>query len=157
MQCAMNREVAIRTMLWLAAGAFLACWFLPVLPDLPGWAAFRHALAPLLPFRDASPQPAEDAAPQVMSALTNLVFVVLFVRQAWGRPVRAALLLRVAIACFLINLYWFVQMVRHGEAGGLMAGYYAWQLAFVLLAAIGVVNVVSDRQTSKTPTADRPA
>ncbi len=42
--------------MWLGALAFLASWFLPVLDDVPGWMAFRYALAPLVPFRDAGSQ-----------------------------------------------------------------------------------------------------
>ena len=32
---------------WTAAALFTASWFLPVLEDVPGWMAFRYALAPL--------------------------------------------------------------------------------------------------------------
>ncbi|HEY6124417.1 MAG TPA: hypothetical protein VIV63_07180, partial [Steroidobacteraceae bacterium] len=59
---------------WTAAAAFAASWFLPVIPDVPGWMAFRYALAPLVPFRDAGAIAWDDSAPQVMSALTNVVF-----------------------------------------------------------------------------------
>ena len=58
--------------------AFLASWFLPVLEDVPGWMAFRYALAPLVPFRDAGATALGRHVPQVLSALTNVVFVILF-------------------------------------------------------------------------------
>ena len=43
---------------------------------MPGWAAFRAAISG--PFRDTFPVGGEDAVPQVLSALTNVVFVVMF-------------------------------------------------------------------------------
>ena len=69
-----------KALAWTAAALFAASWFLPVLDDVPGWMAFRYALAPLVPFRDrdAGSVGWEDSAPQLMSALTNLVFVLLF-------------------------------------------------------------------------------
>jgi len=37
-----------KALAWTAAALFTASWFLPVLDDLPGWMAFRYALAPLV-------------------------------------------------------------------------------------------------------------
>ena len=54
----------------------------------------------------------EDSAPQVMSALTNLVFVILFALWAARQSLRPGLFVRVALACFLLNLYWFVSAWR---------------------------------------------
>jgi len=65
--------------------------------------------------------------------------------------------LKVAIACLLLDCYWLVQAWRMGEAGALQVGYYAWLAAFALLVAVGTLNVVSARRTSKTPTAGTPA
>ena len=39
----------------------------------------------------------------------------------------------------------------------LLIGYYVWLAAFALLVAVGALNVVSVRRTSKTPTAGTPA
>jgi hypothetical protein len=140
---------------WGAAACWLASWFLPVMTDCAGWEAFRAALEG--PFRDKFRTPGEDAVPQVLSALTNLVFVVLFAHWLRHAITRPALFLKVAIACLLLNLYWLVQMLRAGEYAGLLAGYYVWLLAFALLILLGAISVVSARRTSRTPTGDTPA
>ena len=140
---------------WGAAACWLAAWFLPVMDDIPGWAAFHAALEG--PFRGRFPLGADDAVPQVLSALTNVVFVALFWLWMRRRITWPSMFLKVALACLLLNLYWLVQMLRAGERTGLLIGYYVWLLAFALLLAIGVVSVVSARRTSRTPTADTPA
>jgi len=142
---------------WAAAAAFAASWFLPVLEDVPGWAAFRYALAPLVPFRNAGAAGFEDSAPQVMSALTNVVFIILFVSWQSKRPVRDGLFVRIAIACFILNLYWFVSALRGGDVGDLLVGYYVWLAAFALLLALAIVTASANRRTSKTPTAATPS
>jgi hypothetical protein len=119
--------------------------------DYAGWEAFRAAL--LYPHAGWSGRSWEDAAPQIMSALTNVVFVALFVPLWRGRVRHSILFIKIALACFIINLYWLVQMIRAGEYGGLHIGYYAWLLAFALL----VVSGVSIHRTSRTPTAGTPA
>lgn len=140
---------------WGAAVCWLAAWFLPVIDDYPGWAAFRAALTG--PFRENFPTRGEDAIAQLLSALTNVAFVVLFAHWYLGRVTRPALFLKVALACLLLNLYWLVEMLRSGERSGLLAGYYAWLASFALLVAAGVISVVSARRTSKTPRAGTPA
>ena len=142
---------------WAAAAAFAASWFLPVLEDVPGWAAFRYALAPLVPFRDAGAGGFEDSVPRVMSALTNLVFIILFVLWQSARPVRDGLFVRIAIACLILNLYWFVTAWRGNDVGDLLIGYYVWLAAFALLLALAIVIASANRRTSKTPTAATPS
>jgi hypothetical protein len=121
---------------YLAAACFVAAWFLPVASEVPGWMAFRYAFAPLWPYQ-SSGGGGEDAVPQVLSALTNVVFVVMFVQLVAGRVGRPGLWFRVAIACFVLDLYWLVQMVRDASAHELWIGYYVWLAAFALLALIG--------------------
>ena len=88
-----------------------------------------------------------------MSALTNFVFIAMWV-PLWRRRVeKPPLFIKIALACFIINLYWLVQAARAGEAGGLLLGYYAWLLGFALL----IVSGVSIHRTSRTPTAGTPA
>lgn len=135
---------------WAAAACWLVSWFLPVVEGYPGWAAFRAALAG--PFRETFPVRGDDAVPQLLSALTNVAFVVLLAYWRRGRVSNWTLYLKIALACLLIDLYWLVQMLRAGEYRALLAGYYAWLLAFALLVALGAVNVASNRRTSKTPT-----
>ena len=140
---------------WAAAACWFLAWFLPVVDGYAGWAAFRAALA--APFRRDFPVRGDDVVPQVLSALTNVVFVVLFANWQRGQVTRPLLFLKVAIACLLLDLYWLVQMLRAGERTALLAGYYVWLGAFALLVALGVLTVVSARRTSRTPTGGTPA
>jgi len=142
---------------WTAAAAFAASWFLPVLENVPGWMAFRYALAPLVPFRDAGGMAWDDSAPQVMSSFTNVVFIVLFGLWASNQTVRPGLFVRIAIACFVLNLYWLVTAWREHGLDDLLIGYYVWLAAFALLLATASLTAYAGRQTSKTPTADTPS
>jgi len=147
----------ISTLAWLAALAFLASWFLPVLDDVPGWMAFRYALAPMIPFRDAISMPWEDNVPQVLSALTNLVFVILFALWVAKQMFRPGLFVRIALACLLLNLYWLVKAWRDDGLADLLYGYYVWLSAFALMLAVAMLTAFSARRTSRTPTAGRPS
>jgi hypothetical protein len=141
---------------WSAACCWLAAWFLPVMDDCNGWNAFVAALTG--PFRGGLLRAAgEDAVPQVLSALTNVVFVVLFAHWLRRAITWPSMFLKVALACLVLDLYWLVQMLRAGEYRGLMIGYYVWLAAFALLVAVGVISVVSARRTSRTPTGGTPA
>jgi hypothetical protein len=138
-----------------AASAWLASWFLPVIEGYAGWEAFRAALAG--PFSEAYPGRGQESIPQLLSALTNVVFVVLLYGWFRGRTLRSAMFLKLAVACVLLNLYWPVQTWRAGERDALLVGYYLWLAAFLCLLALGIVSAVSDRRTSRTPTAGTPA
>jgi hypothetical protein len=142
----------------LAAGAivcWIAAWFLPVIENYAGWAAFRAALAG--PFSEGYPGRGQESIPQLLSALTNVAFVVMLYAWLRGRVNKPAMFLKGAIACVLLNLYWPVQMWRAQVSDGLLIGYYLWLAAFVLLLALAILIAVSDRRTSKTPTGGRPA
>jgi hypothetical protein len=140
---------------WTAAACWLVAWFLPVVDGYPGWAAFRAALE--APVRHDFPVRGDDVVPQVLSALSNVAFVVLFANWQRGQVTRPMLFLKVAVACLLLNLYWPVQMLRAGERDALLVGYYVWLAAFALMVALGILSVVSARRTSRRPTADTPA
>jgi len=146
-----------KALAWTAAALFAASWFLPVLEDLPGWMAFRYALAPLVPFRgrDGSSIGWEDSAPQLMSALTNVVFIILFALWASRQGPRPALFVRIALACFLLNLYWFVTAWRDDALADLLPGYYVWLAAFALLLAVAGIIASASRRASKTPPASK--
>jgi hypothetical protein len=135
---------------WAAGACWCAAWFLPVVEGYSGWSAFLAALEG--PFRRNFPVRGDDAVPQLMSALTNVVFVLQFVNWNRGLVRHWTLYLKITIACLLINLYWLVQMLRAGQHDLLLAGYYVWLSAFALLVVLGILNVVSARRTSKTPT-----
>jgi|SRR5688572_2073460 len=148
----------IQVLAWLAAAAFLASWFLPVLKEVPGWMAFRYALAPLVPFRDAGNASWEDNVPHVLSALTNVVFVILFGLWLARQMFRPGMFVRLTLACLLLNLYWFVLAAREGpRLAELLYGYYVWMAAFALFFAVAVLTAFASRRTSRTPTADTPS
>lgn len=149
---------SVKLLVWLAAAAFLTSWFLPVLDDVPGWMAFRYALAPMIPYHDAGNLAGDDNVPQVLSALTNVVFVILVGLWQTRQMFRPGLFVRVTLACALLNLYWFVMAWRDSQGlASLKAGYYVWLLAFVLLLAAATVSAFASRRTSKTPTAGTPS
>ena len=65
--------------------------------------------------------------------------------------------MRVALACFLLNLYWFVTAWRDDALKDLLLGYYVWLAAFALLLAVASLIAFANRRTSKTPTAGTPS
>ncbi len=140
-------------LVWTAGAAFAASWFTPVLADVPGWMAFRYALAPLVPYSPASDLNWDDSIPQVLSALTNVVFIILFALWALKQPVRLGLFVRITIACFVLNLYWFVRALRERGLSDLLFGYYLWLAAFALLVGVAAIIAFENRRTSTTPTA----
>jgi hypothetical protein len=119
--------------------------------------AFRYALAPLVPYSAAGELTWDDAVPQVLSALTNVVFIILFALWVTKQRVRPGLFVRITIACFLLNLYWFVKAVREQGLKDLLVGYYVWLAAFALLLAVAVISAFAGRRTSTTPTGDTPS
>ena len=154
------QEKLTTVLAWAAAALFTASWFLPVLEDVPGWMAFRFALAPLVPYRHVGhvgDNGWEDAVPGVLSALTNVVFVILLVLWATRRSPRPGMFVRITLACFLLNLYWFVNVWRDHALNDLLFGYYVWLAAFALLLAVAILIAFASRRTSKTPTAGRPS
>ena len=156
----LSNQKLIPVLAWSAAAAFVVSWFLPVIQDVPGWMAFRYALAPLIPYRSAGTAGTagwEDTVPQVMSALTNVVFVILFVLWAVKQSPRPGLHVRITLACLLMNLYWLVTAWREDELASLLPGYYLWLGAFALFAAVAGLIAASTRRTSKTPMAGTPA
>jgi tellurite resistance protein TehA-like permease len=94
----------------------------------------------------------------VLSALTNVMFVILFGMWLAKQMFRPGMFVRVALACVLLNLYWFVMASRdpHGLSD-LRYGYYVWLLAFVSMFAAAVLNAFASRRTSKIPRADTPS
>jgi len=138
-----------RALAWTASALFLASWFLPVLADVPGWMAFRYALAPLVPYgqRDLGIIGWEDSVPQIMSALTNVVFVILMSLWASRQSPRPGMFVRIALACFLLNLYWLVKAAREHGLPDLMWGYYVWLAAFALLLAVSILIAFASRRT----------
>lgn len=148
-------NTGVRLVAGLAVACWLSAWFLPVLDGYSGWDAFCAALQG--PFRRLYPSPGEHGIAQVLSAMTNVAFILLFMFWIRGRVARPTLFLKGTLICLLLNLYWLVEFQRAGEGPDLLIGYYVWLAAFALLVALGVISVVSARRTSKTPTAGTPA
>lgn len=132
-----------RVLAWIAVVVFVASWLLPVTSGVPGWNAFLSVLSKAIPAHDNT-----DAIPQLLSALTNVAFIVLAVRLLRNRVPRPGLFLRIAIACFVLDLYWLVQAVRESLVKDLRIGYYAWLAAFALLIVIGGMLVREARRAS---------
>ena len=149
-----NQTKLTNVLVWTAGAAFAASWIMPVLTDVPGWMAFRYALAPLVPYSSAADVAWEDAVPQVLSALTNVVFIILFALWVARQNVRPGLFVRIALACLLLNLYWFVQAWRDEQGlKDLLVGYYVWIAAFALLLGVAAISAGASRRTSTKPTA----
>lgn len=145
---------------WTSALAWLASWFLPALAGTPGWKAFRLALAPLVPYSQSAFSPGQESVPQVLSALTNVAFAVLFLLWCTGQAPRPGMFVRLTVLCLLINLYWLVMAARESAVRELGVGYFVWLAAFALLTAVAVLaalSAASARRTSKTPTGGTPA
>jgi len=147
----------MNVLVWTATAAFAASWFLPVLPDVPGWMAFRYAFAPLVPYAAAGDLAMEDSVPHVLSALSNVVFVVLAALWLTGQRMRPGTFVRISLACVLLNLYWFVKAFREDGLHDLLIGYYVWELAFTLVLGVAITVAVAGRRTSTTPTAGTPS
>jgi hypothetical protein len=144
-------------LVWTAGAAFAASWFMPVLTDIPGWMAFRYALAPLVPYGDAADLAWDDSVPQALSALSNGVFIILFALWVTKQTVRPGLFVRITLVCFVLNLYWFVKAFRDHHLQDLLIGYYVWLAAFALLLGVAAFIAFAGRQTSTTPTAGTPS
>lgn len=119
--------------------------------------AFRHALAPLVPFRDSADIAWDDSVPQVLSALTNVVFVIMFALWQSKQTVRPGLFVRITIACFVLNLYWFVRAWRENGLNDLLFGYYLWLAAFALLLTVASLIAFASRRTSTRPMGGTPS
>jgi hypothetical protein len=148
----LSAALSARNLAWLAVACFVAAWFLPAAANVPGWMAFRYALSPVWHYSAVEPQSTEDAVPQVLSALTNVAFIVLVAQLVAARVKRPGLWLRVSIACFVLDLYWLVQMLRDGLGRELLIGYYAWLAAFALLVGAGAILVRGERRTNAAST-----
>lgn len=125
----------------VAGCAYVLSWFLPVTDGFPGWQAFRTSLGPIWPYPGYVAMPWNFALMAVSSALTNVVFVALFVdlatRRRLGRP---PVVLTLAVAAAL-NLYW---LGFTGEArADLRIGYYLWVCSFLFLLVLACISTES--------------
>jgi len=128
---------------------YLLSWLVPVLADgtalgaggLPGWEAFRYALAPLWPYKGLTGEGGFSDVLAVASASTNVWFVVSVTLVALRRRERLAYW-GLALA-WVVDAVWFVSSDR----GSLRIGYWLWLAAFVLVA------MAAKAGSRRTPTA----
>lgn len=123
----------------IAIASFTVSWFVPVhragakigAGELPGWQAFRLALARILEISQSTPAQLPWAILSPASALTNFFFViaaiVLLRRPARPHPVAKW----GSLLCVALNMFW---LVLGNDRGDLLLGYYLWLGSFVLLA-----------------------
>jgi hypothetical protein len=123
---------AARVTLLAAVIANVLGWLLPAFSDQRGWAAFVFALSPLWDYRHFQNEGLGLLAFIVLSALTNVLFVVLAAALALGASRRAKAVLYAAAAATLLNLYW--QILLEDDRGRLQSGYFVWVVSFALLA-----------------------
>jgi hypothetical protein len=125
----MNRSVLL---LAIAAAAFVASWFLPVMPESTGWQAFRIAFSPVWRYHGFAFSRWYETALAVASALTNVVFVVAWLALALRRVAATRLLAACLALAGVFNLYWII--ILREDAGDFGFGYYLWVGAFLCLA-----------------------
>lgn len=132
----MNRRAPFR----LLALLYVIAWFLPVAKDgttladggLPGWQAFRVALAPLIPYEGfAEGTDVFHKVVSVASALTNLLMLLCLYWLAGSATTPRVRQIRwVIVAAVAIDAYWLRM------AADLYLGYYCWLGSFVVLAVV---------------------
>jgi len=125
----MNKAVML---LGIAAAAFVASWFLPVMPESTGWQAFRIAFSPVWRYHGFTFSRWYEAAIAAASALTNVAFIVAWLAVALRR-VAATRWLAAGLALLgVFNLYWIIALREDAADFGI--GYYLWVGAFLCLA-----------------------
>ena len=113
---------------------FVVSFFLPVLSEVRfpfadpgtvwGWGAFYLALTE-----------AENPI-QLLSALSNALVLMTFLKLGGTRPPRARWLAPVMTSAAVLNLYWVVSMVTGGDSVTILGvGYWAWIASFACVAA----------------------
>jgi hypothetical protein len=132
---------AARVTLLAAVIANVLGWLLPAFSDERGWAAFVFALSPLWDYRHFQNEGLGLLAFIVLSALTNVLFVVLAAALALGASRRAKAVLCAAAAATLLNLYW--QILLEDDRGRLQSGYFVWVVSFALLALAAFLELRS--------------
>src|SRR5258706_8464175 len=132
----MKRSAPFRIVVLL----YVIAWFLPVIKDgatladgkLPGWEAFRVALAPIMSYGEfAKDTSLFHNVMSVASALTNfLMLLCLFWLAGPATTSRVRQIRWVIVAAAMIDAYW-LRLVPD-----LLLGYYCWLASFVALAVV---------------------
>ena len=138
------RETALnaaRATLLASIVANVLGWVLPAFSDERGYAAFLFALSPLWDYRSFQSEPFPLLAFIVLSALTNVLFVVLAAALALGKMRRAKPVLWAAAAATLLNLYW--PILLEADRARLETGFFVWVSSFALLALAAFLTLRS--------------
>jgi hypothetical protein len=144
---ATRATLQVRVAALAAAIAHVLGWVLPVVNDYRGWQAFRVAFSPVWPFENFDIQPGLILVLSVLSALTNVLFVVVAVVLLLGPArtlQRARAVLWTVAAAALLDLHWPISM---GDMGAeLENGYFIWVGSFALLTLAALFRVIEVRQ-----------
>jgi hypothetical protein len=138
---------ATAIVLALAAVAHALGWLLPVIEDYRGWQAFRVAFSPVWPYESFEIDSGGLLVLSVASALTNAVFLVLWVALITGFAStlrRAKTLVFVAAALTLLDLHW--PLSTRGAPITLESGYFVWVGSFAALALAAFLEVRAARR-----------
>jgi hypothetical protein len=115
-----------------ATCSFVLAWFWPVLGDYVGWQAFRIALSPMWPYQGFVGGSRFKDVVDILSALTNVAFVVCLVGLVVRWRVKRSFVISILAAAAALDVSWFVSL--GDDRGKLRIGYYLWVCSFILLA-----------------------
>jgi hypothetical protein len=132
---------APRATLLAAIVANVLGWVLPAFSEERGFEAFVFALSPLWDYRHFQSEGLGLLAFIVLSALTNVLFIVLVAVLAFGPARRARPTLWAAAAATLLNLYW--PILLEADRVRLETGFFIWVSSFALLALAAFLTLKS--------------
>ena len=118
---------------------YVLSWLLPVGDGgatlwnggVPGWQAFRLALAPIWSYQGLSGDSWAPDSLSVLSGLTNIGFLASVAVLAFWPQRYTRAIFRGLVLATIINALWFV---LSAERGDLRIGYYLWLGSFMVLA-----------------------
>jgi hypothetical protein len=132
---------AARATLLAAVVANVLGWVLPAFSEERGFEAFIFALSPLWDYRHFQNEGLGLLAFIVLSALTNVLFIVLAAVLAFAPARRAKAVLWGAAAATLLNLYW--PILLEADRARLENGFFIWVSSFALLALAAFLTLRS--------------
>ncbi len=144
-------------LLAIAAFLYVLSWLMPVVDGgttlsdggLPGWEAFRVALAPIWSYEGLAGDKWWSDLLSVLSALTNIAFLAATaVLASWPQRFRRGIFWSL-VSATIINALWFV---LSAERGDLSIGYYLWLSSFIVLA-VAARSVPADAGPANAPSA----
>ena len=140
-----------------AALLFVVAWLTPVHEygttlaqgGVPGWEAFRVALAPVWHLPEFETSTWYWSTVTVVSALTNFLFVAALAHVLWRPGIHGRTVFGLLVAATVINAaVWFV---FSNDRGDLRAGYFLWVASFAVLAVTAWFVPTDNSETSPQP------